>query len=78
MKQIFTIFLSTLTLLSFGQNENPDFNNLVELGAVYSKNVNATGDDFKKSVEALRTPNLDHIIDALIAVGKGDKKRRKR
>jgi len=73
MKQIFTILFLTITLSSFGQ-ENTDFENLVKLGEIYSKNVNATGDDFKKAVEELRTPGLNHIIDALIAVGKGDKK----
>lgn len=74
MKQFFTILLSTITLLSFGQTKTTDFDNLVKLGEIYSNNVNTTGDDFKKSVEKLRTPNLNHIIDALIAVGKGDKK----
>ena len=74
MKQFFTILLSTITLLSFGQTKTTDFDNHVKLGEIYSNNVNTTGDDFKKSVEKLRTPNLNHIIDALIAVGKGDKK----
>lgn len=73
MKQIFTILLMSITTLSFGQ-EKPDFDNLVKLGEIYSKNVNATGEDFKKEVEKLRTSGLNHIIDALIAVGKGDKK----
>lgn len=59
--------------MSFGQ-EKTDFDNLVKLGEIYSKNVNATGNEFKKEVEKLRTPELNHIIDALIAVGEGDKK----
>lgn len=74
MKQIFTILFLTLTLLSFGQDNNADFENLVKLGEIYSKNVNGTGDDFNKAVGELRTPGLNHIIDALIAVGKGDEK----
>jgi len=73
MKQIFTILFLSITLLSFGQ-EKTDFDNLVKLGEIYSKNVNATGDEFKKEVDKLRTPELNHIIDALIAVGEGDKK----
>jgi hypothetical protein len=73
MKHIFTILLLTFSMFSFGQ-ENADFENLVKLGELYSKNVNATGDDFKKEVEKLKTPGLNHIVDALIAVGKGDKK----
>lgn len=60
-------------MLSFGQ-KNTDYENLVKLGEIYSKNVNATGDEFKKQVENLRTPGLNHIIDALIAVGEGDQK----
>jgi hypothetical protein len=59
--------------MSFGQ-EKTDFDNLVKLGEIYSKNVNATGEEFKKEVEKLRTPELNHIIDALVAVGEGDKK----
>lgn len=64
---LFPVFIS-------GQNENKDFENLVKLGEIYSKNVNATGDEFRNSVEKLRTSNLDHIIDGMIAVGIGDKK----
>jgi hypothetical protein len=73
MKQIFTAIFLSITLLSFGQYE-ADFENLVKLGELYSKNVNATGDNFINSVNELRTPGLNHIIDALIAIGKGDEK----
>lgn len=73
MKQISTILLLSITMLSFGQ-KNTDFDNLVKLGEAYSNNVNATGKDFKKEVDKLRAPGLNHIIDALLAVGKGDKK----
>ncbi|MCX2745449.1 hypothetical protein OO013_16335 [Mangrovivirga sp. M17] len=74
MKQIFSILLFTITFISNGQDDNPDFDNLVKLGEIYSGNVMASGDDFKKAVEELRTPGLNHIIDALIAVGEADKK----
>ncbi|WP_298520991.1 hypothetical protein [uncultured Kordia sp.] len=74
MKYFFTIVFFTLSLTLVGQENNPDFKNLVQLGEIYSNNVNATGEDFKKSVEALRTPGLNHIIDALIAVGAADEK----
>lgn len=73
MKQFFTLLFLSITLLSFGQEKN-DFANLVKLGEIYSRNVNATGDDFKIEVEKLSTPGLRHMIDALIAVGNGDKK----
>jgi hypothetical protein len=36
-------------------------------------NTNGRGDQFSKSIDSLRTPILNHIADALIAVGKGDK-----
>lgn len=72
MKQIFTILFLSITILSFGQ-EKSDFDNLVKLGEIYSGN-STTGDNFKNSVEELRTPGLNHIIDALIAVRRGDKK----
>lgn len=73
MKQISTIILLAITFVSFGQKDT-DFENLVKLGVIYSKNVNATSNNFKNEVEKLRTVGLNHIIDALIAVGKGDKK----
>jgi hypothetical protein len=74
VKHIFTITLLCLTLFSFAQENKMEFENLVKLSEIYSNNVNATGDAFKKAVEELRTPGLNHIVDALIAVGKGDKK----
>lgn len=46
----------------------------MKLGEVYSNDINANGVNFKKSVEELRTPGLNHIIDALIAMGEGDPK----
>ncbi|MES2764744.1 MAG: hypothetical protein V4642_02675 [Bacteroidota bacterium] len=74
MKQLFSIILIFSTVFCYGQDENKDFENLVKLGEIYSKNVNATGEQFKKSVEELRTPALNHIIDALIAIGQDDEK----
>ncbi|MBN8651321.1 MAG: hypothetical protein J0L67_07830 [Cytophagales bacterium] len=74
MKKAFLIILLLVVLTSEGQINNQEFYNLVKLGEIYSKNVNATGNDFKKSVEELRTPELNHIIDALIAIGEGDGK----
>jgi hypothetical protein len=67
-----TLFL-TLALCAFGQ-ETTEFEKLVKLGELYTTNVNATGDDFKREIEKLRSPGLNHIIDALIAVGSGDEK----
>lgn len=73
MKRILTILFLSITALSFGQ-EQPDFDNLVKLGEIYTKNISTTSNKFRNEVEKLRTPGLNHIIDALIAVGKGDKK----
>lgn len=74
MNKILIFAFLLFSVFSYGQKENQDFDNLVKLGEIYSKNVNATGDEFRNSVEKLRTSNLDHIIDAMIAVGKGDEK----
>ena len=49
-----------------------DFDNLVALSELYTKNNMCKGNDFVKSADSLRTPLLDHMIDALIATGKAD------
>lgn len=49
------------------------FNNLVAIGVLFSNNINAKGRAFEKSLDSLRTPKLNHIVDALIEVGKGQK-----
>ncbi|HRF42382.1 MAG TPA: hypothetical protein PK198_26510, partial [Saprospiraceae bacterium] len=74
MKQILTILMAAAAFLSFGQSNQADFENLVQLGEFYSKNIDCTGDDFIQTVDRLRTRNLNHIVDALIAVGKADQK----
>lgn len=74
MKRILIIAMLLASLAASAQTENPDLDNLIALSEIYSKNVNATGEDFKMAVEKLRTPNLNHIIDALIASGEGDEK----
>jgi hypothetical protein len=52
--------------------EQKELDNLIAIGEIYSHNTNARGSKFAKSIDSLRTPKLDHIVDALIAVGKGD------
>ena len=64
-------FIST-NLLS--QISNEDFPNLIELAEIYSKDNNGFGENYISSIEKLRTKNLNHIIDALILISKGDKK----
>jgi hypothetical protein len=69
------IFLPAFILLAAfcqAQTDNQEFENLVKLGELYSRNVNCTGEEFKVTAQALRTDNLNHIIDAMIAVGEGD------
>jgi hypothetical protein len=51
-----------------------DFKNLVAISEVYSKNPNARGEAFVKTIDSLRTPKLNHMADVLIEVGKGDLK----
>jgi len=72
MKKILAVFLLSFSSLFFFGQENPDFENLVKLGELYSKNINKMSDDVKMELEKLRTPGLDHIIDALIAISNGD------
>lgn len=49
-----------------------DFDNLVALAQLYSKNNMAKGEAFKKTADSLRTPILDHVVETLITIGKGD------
>lgn len=49
-----------------------DLKNLIAIGEVYSKNPNARGEAFAKSIDSLRTQKLNHIADVLIQVGKAD------
>ncbi len=74
MRKILGLILILTTFFGVAQADQKNIDNLVKLGEIYSNNINASGEDFKKSVDALRTPKLDHIIDALIAVRQGDKK----
>lgn len=75
MKQIFTYFilLTAITTKAQLKLDPKDLNNLIAISEVYSHNTNASGDKFAKSIDSLRTPKLNNIADALIAVGKGDK-----
>ncbi|MEN2413073.1 hypothetical protein [Flavobacterium mesophilum] len=52
--------------------DKKDLNNLIAISEIYSKNTNATGAQFAKSMDSLRTPKLNPICDALIEVGKGE------
>jgi hypothetical protein len=49
-----------------------DFDNLIALGELYSHNNMFSGEEFAKAANALRTPILDHVIDAMIESGKAD------
>lgn len=75
MKQIlFLIVLITSTITKEQIKLEPkDLNNLITIGEIYSLNTNARGEKFAKSLDALRTPKLNPIIDVFISVGKGDK-----
>ncbi len=66
------VFFLTATLCS-GQVKlsSKDLNNLVAIAQVYSQNPNATGEEFAKSINTLRTPRLNNLADTLITVGKG-------
>lgn len=75
MKITTTIILSLISFICFSQVklDQIELNNLIRISELYSKNTNATGKEFAKSIDSLRTKKLNHICDALIEVGKGEK-----
>lgn len=75
MKRITTLFLSLISIISFSQVKlvEKDLKNLIKISELYSKNPNATGNEFAKSVDSLRTKKLNNICDVLIEVGKAEK-----
>ncbi|WP_298393415.1 hypothetical protein [Flavobacterium sp.] len=75
MKVLITSFITLSTLINFAQVklDPKDLKNLILISELYSKNTNAKGPEFAKSIDSLRTPILNHISDALIEVGKGEK-----
>jgi hypothetical protein len=74
MKTTRILLLFLISLKSFSQTklENKDLNNLIAIAEIYSKNPNAKGEAFAKSIDSLRTPKLNHIAEVLIEIGKGD------
>lgn len=74
MKILLSIFFSLLILPCTAQIKlSPaDLNNLAALGQLYSYHNMATGAQFAKSADSLRTPVLNHVIDALLATGRQD------
>ena len=75
MKKITTLFLSLISIISFSQVKlvEKDLKNLIRISELYSKNPNATGNEFAKSLDSLRTKKLNNICDVLIEVGKAEK-----
>jgi len=75
MKSTLTFILCFLSIFCCAQIklEAKDLSNLITISEIYSANVNATGDEFTKSIEALRTPKLSHLVDVLLEVSKPTK-----
>ncbi len=75
MKKFFAMVLFSFTAI-YTQAQvklsDKDFNNLVALGQLYTHNNMCTGEKFAQSANALRTPLLNNMIDALIETGKAD------
>lgn len=57
------------TLYSQTTLSTKDFNNLLSLCTVYPRILNADGAKVAREIDSLRTPRLNHIIDALIETG---------
>lgn len=70
---LITFLLTTMLMQAQLKLEPQELKNLVAVGELYSKNPNATGKDFVKAIDSLRIPKLNHIVDVLLTVGKGDK-----
>src|SRR5690554_6894243 len=68
------IFIFTLYVNGYAQHSKEDINKLVQLAEIYSNDDNGLNKDFVPSIEKLRTKKLNHIIDALILISKGDMK----
>lgn len=74
MKIITIIIVILSSYVSFAQIklDKEDLKNLIKISELYSKNTNARGQQFAKSIDSLRTQKLNHICDALIEVGRGE------
>ncbi|MDJ1481118.1 hypothetical protein QNI16_11535 [Cytophagaceae bacterium YF14B1] len=74
MRPILIIALFLLTTFSNAQvTLNPtDLKNLLAISQLYSQFPNG-GDKFAKEAEKLRTPVLNHMVDALMVAGNGNK-----
>jgi hypothetical protein len=69
----FIFLLISSSAIAQAKIDTKDLSNLILISKLYSENPNATGDKFSRSIDSLRTPALNHIAEALIAIGKGDK-----
>ncbi|TPG45125.1 hypothetical protein [Flavobacterium pectinovorum] len=74
MKKLSLLLFILLSFSNFAQVKlnAKDLKNLIAISEIYSKNTNATGSEFAKSIDSLRTSVLNPIADALIEVGKGE------
>ncbi|MBE9584511.1 hypothetical protein IM792_08640 [Mucilaginibacter sp. JRF] len=74
MKYLLIVCLLFSATYCFAQTDlsKKDFDNLVALAQLHSKNNMARGEAFKKSADSLRTPVLDGVIETLITLGRGD------
>lgn len=71
---LLTFFIFAFYLNGNGQYKKDEIKKLVQLAEIYSNDNNGFSKDFVPSIEKLRTNKLNHIIDALIFVSKGDRK----
>lgn len=74
MKYLFITFLLLISSKVTSQNKNEDITNLINLAEIYSKDNNGFGENYITSINKLRTNKLNHIIDALELISKGDER----
>ena len=74
MKNIITLCFLALTIYCQAQVklEEHDLTNLIEISEIYSKSTSGFTKEITNKIDALKTPKLTSLVEALIASGKQD------
>lgn len=72
MRKLCVLLLMFTSLISFSQNKKT-IQDLVGISELYSSNILSSSHDFKENIEKYRNPDLNKIINTLIAVVNNDR-----